>query len=164
MSYNPSSPRPITSNNHNFHSTYSLKPKISINFPKDSRYTKQSFKDECDINLLMSRYLATGELPNLNEAAPQYLDVSAVEFQKSMEFIAGANTLFQELPSAIRNRFQNDPAAFLDFCSHEKNRPELAAMGLLRDEIPSPIPTPIEIKQTSPSAPTSIPATPETTA
>lgn len=130
-----------------FKSAYSQKPKISqITFPENSRWTKQSFKDECDINTIMGRYMRTGEMPMINLSYPQYLDVSGADFQSHMQFIAGAQTMFNELPSDVRNRFQNDPAAFLDFCSNEKNRPEMAAMGLLSLEATQAIlnPTPAE--------------------
>jgi len=83
----------------------------------------------------MAKYRSSGELPILNEVAPQYLDASApMDFQSSMLFIANAKTLFAELPSTIRTRFDNDPGAFINFCSAEKNRPELEEMGLLKPE------------------------------
>jgi len=119
-----------------FQTAYGKKNRVSLTFPENSRWTKQSFKDECDINNVMARYLSTGEMPVLNQQAPQYLDVSGIEYQSAMEFVAGAQTLFQELPSHVRNRFQNDPGAFLDFCSNEKNREEMAEMGLLRPSNP----------------------------
>lgn len=114
-----------------FLTQYSIKPRVQISFPEDSPYTKQSFKDECDINTIMARYQATGQLPEMDVRAPQYLDVTGVEFQSSMEFIAGAKTIFEELPSHLRSRFENEPAKFLDFCSDPKNRPEMADLGLL---------------------------------
>jgi len=115
-------------------SNYSPKTRLQISFPAISPYTKQEFKDECDINILMNRYMESGELPNLNERSPQYLDVTGFDYQSSMEFVAGAKTLFNELPSTLRNRFENDPAQFLDFCSQEKNRPEMAELGLLKPQ------------------------------
>jgi len=117
----------------NFKTAYGEKSRVALTFPENSRWTKQSFKDECDVNTIMNRYLATGEMPVINQQAPQYLDVTAIDYQEAMEFVAGAQSLFNELPSQVRNRFQNDPAAFLDFCGNEKNRPEMAEMGLLSD-------------------------------
>lgn len=146
MSSNPQNPRPTITNSCPFISPYSLKNRVRISFNENSRWTKQSEKDSCDINIIMNRYIATGELPNIAERAPQYLDVTGLEFQSSMDFIAGAKTLFHEMPSAIRTRFENDPAQFLDFCSHEKNRPELAEMGLLRPIVPPVIPNPIPVQ------------------
>lgn len=133
-----------------FRAAYQPRLRVSLSFPENSRWTKQSEKDACDINQIMNRYMATGELPNIAERAPQYLDVTGLEFQGAMDFIAGANTLFHEMPSAIRNRFENDPALFLDFCSQEKNRPELAEMGLLKPIVAPVIPNPIPVQNLTP--------------
>lgn len=134
--------RPISTQQPLIKSTYSPKPRYSISFPADSLHTKQEFKDECDINVLMSKYQSTGQMPVLNERAPQYLDVTGIDYQTSMEFVAGAQTLFNELPSRIRERFSNDPAQFLDFCSNENNRPEMAELGLLKPQAEWAVPMP----------------------
>lgn len=139
---------------------YNPKARLALTFPEDSPYTKQEFKDECDINILLSRYMSTGEIPNLNERAPQYLDVTGMDFQTHMEFVAGAQTLFQELPSAIRNRFSNSPAEFLDFCSQEKNRPEMAEMGLLKPPAEWATPPTPPAAPAAPEAPAAAPAAP----
>ncbi|AXH77820.1 MAG: internal scaffolding protein [Microviridae sp.] len=153
MSSNPKHKKPISTTQPLILSNYSPKKRYQITFNKDSKYTKQSFKEECDINTIMARYQSTGQIPVINQTAPQYLDVSAgADFQSSMEFVAGAQTLFQEMPSSIRNRFGNDPREFLDFCSQEKNRPELAEMGLLKEQMPQLIPTPQQTKQIQPEA------------
>lgn len=143
-----------------FITAYSPKLKTAICFPEQSPHTKQSFKDECDINTIMARYMSTGQLPDLALANPQYFDASGADFQQSMEFVAGAQSLFAELPSQVRNRFGNDPAAFLDFCSHDKNRPELAEMGLLRPNahVPGVEPTPEPKTAPKGSKPVSAPA------
>lgn len=105
--------------------------RVPISFPETGR-TKQEFKDDCDINIIMARFLLSGEIPNVHEAYPQYADATGADFQEAMNFVAGANSMFQQMPSAIRNRFNNDPGAFIDFCSDEKNREEMAQMGLLK--------------------------------
>jgi len=140
-----------TDSNKIIRSAYSEKERHSLSFPAQGR-TKQSFKDECDVNRIMARYLSTGELPNLNNVEPQYLDCTAFDYQQHQNFIAGAMSLFHELPSAIRSRFQNSPAEFLDFCSQEKNRPELAEMGLLRPNTEPLIPAPTLTPSTAPIA------------
>jgi len=132
----------LTSPVHNqIHHKFSKKQRHSITFNNPS-LTKQSFKDECDINRIMARYQATGLLPNVNELPAQYLDVTGLDFQDHQNYIAGANSMFYELPSAIRAKFSNSPGEFLDFCSQEKNRPELAQLGLLRPITEPVIPNP----------------------
>ncbi|AXH74085.1 MAG: internal scaffolding protein [Microviridae sp.] len=134
MSYNKDIPRPITKTDSLPLSNYSPKKRYGMHFAPDSPYTKQEFKDECDINVIMAQYQSTGQIPILNEVAPQYLDCSDFDFRASMEYIAEAKSLFMEMPSRIRNRFDNDPASFLEFCSQEKNRPEMVEMGLLKPQ------------------------------
>jgi len=125
-------------------SLYSPKSRLQIQF-EGQGLTHQSFKDECDINTIMGRYLKTGVLPeNLTQAEAQYLDVSDVDFQAAAELVAGAKSLFEQMPSSIRNRFDNDPAKLLAFTSDVKNRQEAAQMGLLSAEATAAIlnPTP----------------------
>lgn len=141
MSYNPHNPREQMPCYGQLRGAYSRNIPVRFTPEGDSR-AKQSFKEECDINRIMARYEATGELPDMGEVAPQYLDVTGQDFQEHQNFIAGANTLFFELPSGLRARFENNPGLFLDFCSQEKNRPEMAELGLLRAS-PAPAPAPI---------------------
>lgn len=107
---------------------------IHMEFPKDSEFTDQSFKEEADINTIMAKYQSTGEMPVLNQTHPQYLDVTEQDFHTHMNFILEAQALFDDLPSKIRDRFGNDPAAFLGFVNDEANYPEMARLGLLSEE------------------------------
>jgi len=92
--------------------------------------TKQSFKDDCDINKIMDRFVKTGVLDHVREHGPEYGFASSDDFKASMEIIAKAQTMFEELPSKIRTKFENDPAKFLDFVQDEKNTKEMEEMGL----------------------------------
>jgi len=112
----------------------SEKLKLDLLFPENSPHTDQSFKAESDINTIMARYQSTGEMPLINQSYPQYLDVTQQDFQEHMNVIAGANQMFSQLPSKIRDRFGNDPAAFLGFVSDADNRSEMARMGLFTPE------------------------------
>lgn len=104
---------------------------VSLKFPANSRWTKQSFKDECDINTIMSRYQATGEIPKLDVRAPQYLDATGMDFQAMQNKVLEAQALFMELPSKLRTRFANDPGAFLDYVADPANRAEMRELGLM---------------------------------
>lgn len=131
MSYNPKNPIPDTQN---LQSKYSQKVSPSISFPEHSEFTKQEFAQECDINTIMSRYINSGEMPAMNQNTPQYLDVTGLDYTEAMNFVAGAQSLFNELPSSVRSQFDNDPAAFLDFTSNPDNYSKMAEMGLLVPE------------------------------
>lgn len=127
-------PRPVIENKYGIKTLYSTKNRVAITFPEDSPHTKQEFKDECDINILLKRYEHFGEMPPINHVAPQYLDVTGHDYQTHMAVVAGAQSLFNELPSHVRNRFRNDPAEFLDFCHDPANHNEMLKMGLLRPD------------------------------
>lgn len=132
MSYNAKNRTPLAEPGR-FRSAYSTKLQIQMEFPMESPVTRQEFKQECDINYIMGQYELGYEITHINEAAPQYMDCSAETFREHMDYVAGAFSMFEELPAKLRDRFGNDPAEFLEFCSHEKNRPEMAEMGLLSE-------------------------------
>lgn len=136
----------------NIISAYAEKNAVLMSFPENSPHTKQSFKDECDINTLMRRYQSTGEIPNMDTRAPQFLDATGFDYQQHMTFIAEANSLFQDLPSSIRNQFANDPAKFLDFTADDRNRVKMAEMGLLSTEATKAILNPPSAPKSPPSS------------
>ena len=145
MSYQPDNRTKFVESESPFKSAYSRKISVSLSFPENSPYTRQEFKAEADINTIMARYQRTGELPAINVVAPQYLDVTGMDFQEHMNAIREAQELFDALPSQIRNRFQNDPGEFIDFCGDSNNHPELARMGLLSAEATKAILTPMNL-------------------
>lgn len=96
--------------------------------------TKQSFKEDCDINLIMARFVKTGIIDHVREHGPEYGFASSDDFRDSMELISKANSMFEELPSPIRNKFENDPARFLDFVQNPENIKEMQELGLAYNE------------------------------
>lgn len=114
-----------------FRNAYS--PQLRVTAPVGGKArTMQQFKDEADVNVIMSRYMATGVLPeDIDAGARQYLDATGYDFQAAQNLIAGAKSLFEQLPSKIRNRVENDPAKLLDFLRDPKNRAEAEELGLI---------------------------------
>lgn len=94
-------------------------------------HVKQSAKDECDINRIMARFEATGQLPEMIAREPRYGDFSDVpSFQASLEIVAKAEEQFAALPAAVRDRFGHDPAKMLEFCADKRNADEMVRLGL----------------------------------
>jgi len=54
------------------------------------------------------------------------------DYHASVNAVLEAREMFESLPSSVRRRFGNDPAAFLDFVGDEENRDEMEKMGLLK--------------------------------
>lgn len=117
-----------------FITAYGPKERVSLSFPPDEGRTKQSFKDECDINQIMSRYQKTGILEFVAKHAAQYGDCTGIDYQEGMQILTQAKSMFAELPSSIRTQFHNDPGEFLDFVNDPENRAEMREMGLLKPE------------------------------
>lgn len=118
--------------------------------------TKQSFKDECDVNVIMKRFERTGILPTPIGGEPRYLDVSAVDYVEAMREVANARTLFEELPARLRDRFENDPQRMLEFLEDPKNVEEGRELGLLRPKEPEVAPVSVRVTEL-PEAPVARP-------
>lgn len=92
---------------------------------------EQHHKQACDINNIVSKYRKTGLLPE-REGRPHYGDfTSGGDFQECMNMITEAEESFADLPSNLRKRFNNDPAALIDFMSDESNLDEAVKLGLV---------------------------------
>lgn len=122
--------------------------------------TKQSFKDECDINQIMAKYQKTGLINHFQKNQAQYGFAPAVDFRTALELVDKAERQFEELPSSIRKRFDNDPGQFLAFCEDPANRSEMAVLGLLTEEATAAVNS---SDLTSDDATASPPATPPPT-
>lgn len=95
--------------------------------------TKQEFKDECDLNTLMAKYVITGTLP-ASVSVAKYGDFAGVgDFHECQNVLLVAKAQFDALPSKVRDRFRNDVPSFLDFVQDPKNLDEARALGLLKD-------------------------------
>lgn len=130
---------PIADIGKSFVSAYGQKKRVQLHCPAPGR-TKQSFAAECDINTIMARYMKTGVLEHVREDIAQYLDVSGVDFQKSMDLVAGAQSMFHSLPSHIRTKFDNSPRAFLEFMENPANAQEAISLGLATAQAEPSIP------------------------
>lgn len=103
----------------------------SIAFDPSEGLTKQSFAEECDINTIVRRFGLTGQLPS-NIRQPSYGDFTAAfDYRSALDAVIAADESFMTLPANVRQRFGNDPAAFVDFCSDPANRAEAERLGLV---------------------------------
>lgn len=94
--------------------------------------TEQAHKQQCDMNYILRDYQRTGLIKHAAKHEGRYDDVTAVDFQEAMFLVTNAQNMFMTLPSSIRDRFGNDPAAFLDFVQNPSNTDEMARMGILK--------------------------------
>lgn len=94
--------------------------------------TKQSAEPECNINNIIALYKTTGQLTHLSAHLAQYRDVSGLpDLHEAMNLVADANSVFEELPAAVRKICDHDPANFLPFIDNPENFETCVALGLL---------------------------------
>ena len=75
--------------------------------------TKQSFKDSCDINKILKKAQKTGSLAFAEKYGEQtFGEFEGYDLLEAYGKIERANAVFAELPSEVRNDFDNNALAF----------------------------------------------------
>ncbi len=117
-------PREVVVKNH-------FSPSEPIRISCEKGLTKQSFKDECDINNILKKYEKSGILEHANKYQGQYADVTGtVDYQTALNTVMAAKDMFMSLPASIRTMFDNDPHEFLEFAQDPENQEAMIEMGL----------------------------------
>lgn len=135
-------------------------PPVRVYFEEDT-LTKQSFRDECNINNIMAKYIRTGVIDHANNYQAEYGFALALDYREANEIIIRADAMFLDLPSSVRERFDNDPAEFLAFVQDEANLPEMQEMGLVSKPEPIQEPEPAPLATDPPAKPSDPPAVAE---
>lgn len=112
-------------------SLYTSRTRRGLDFKGQISRTKQSFRDETDVNLILAKYTKTGALPDTIKRDPTFGDFSNVPcYQEALNCVTRAHEQFSQLPAHVRKRFENDPKEFLAFASDHKNLQEMVDLGL----------------------------------
>jgi hypothetical protein len=99
--------------------------------------TKQSFKDQTDINKIIQRAQIEGTLSHaLKYPAATYGEFTGVDLLGAFQQVERARAIFSELPSEVRREFNQDAFKFAAFASDPANidrltklMPQLAQPG-----------------------------------
>lgn len=99
--------------------------------------TQQSFKQECDLNVLMSRFKKNCGVDYLTRyngyMSGQFGDFSeVVDYRSALEQLQKAEEVFMSMPAKARAYFQNDCALFLDALHDSSRVEELQGVGILQ--------------------------------
>lgn len=102
---------------------------------QDVSLADQSARDEADINVLVKRFgIGLSPMP-VGARAPFFADISDLKSPHEMaQALVEAQATFMRLPAEVRSRFDNDPHAFVEFCSNDANYDDICDMGLLAPE------------------------------
>ncbi len=87
--------------------------------------TKQSFKDETDINKILKRAQKTGTISHMNKHSGNYGDFTGFDFFEAQLMLSKGREIFDDLPSEIRNEFGQSQAAFFKYVNDPKNKERL---------------------------------------
>jgi len=116
------------------YSLVEVPPKVFCDCSADPGRTKQSFRDEADINVLMKRYEKTGRLVDpyvVGRRQAVFGDFGdGLDFMDAHQRVQDARKAFQTLPARVRDRFGNDPAELLMFLADPANAAEAVELGL----------------------------------
>lgn len=106
--------------------------------PFEPTLTQQHFKNECDINTVLSRYSETGLMPN--HPGSFYGDFSdELSYQNALDCLQNTRDEFLTLPAIVRANFDNDPGKLIRFVNDPNNLDKFASVGLanpIRDSSP----------------------------
>ena len=92
--------------------------------------TKREFGPEAEINNLMRRYLQTGELPIPN-TDPVYGFANADDYLAQQQKLSDFRTMFELLPSEIREQCEGRPERLLDWLDDDRNADRALQLGLM---------------------------------
>lgn len=115
-----------------FRSRYCKYPAVQLEF-KFPSMTEQHHKEDCDVNIILQRYMKTGVLPT-TQKTPLFGDFSSTpqDYASAVKLLHDAEERFSSLPAKVRERFGNDPYQLLQFLDNPANAKEAADLGLIK--------------------------------
>lgn len=92
--------------------------------------TDESFKDECDISLIIERFKVNKIPPRTVNIAYGY-SPTVEDLQNAQYIMAETKSNFEALPSKIRDEFGNDVSNYLAYISDSANLKDCYERGLI---------------------------------
>lgn len=104
--------------------------------------TDQSFKNACDVNVIMANYAKTGMLSHTTTIEPKFIDNTSIPtLEHAFDIVNRAEDAFYSLPPDIRRLMDNDPSQLESFIANDNNRDILIKNGVLIAKTKETIPT-----------------------
>lgn len=100
--------------------------------PVGESMTKSAPGYEADVNVIIGRYVKTGDASVFNQRIGAYADVSEVgDYQSCVAKVKAAEAAFMTLPAKVREQFRNDPQELVDAMADPARRGELESAGIV---------------------------------
>jgi phage internal scaffolding protein len=139
----------------NFRTPYNNVPPRCFFETTGESLTQQHFAEETEINNILRSHDRNGIIQHIHKGNAIYGDFSNItDFSDALDQIREAQEEFLNIPSKIREQFQNDAGQFFKFASDPSNMDQLVKMGLANPNDSVAMPTddaiPSEEPQTAP--------------
>lgn len=93
--------------------------------------TDQSQKKDCDINVIVAKYLKTGQVKHLAKRVGQYADVSNIpDLSEAIMQVRAAQDAFDALPAQLRQKLNNDPTQMISYLNDSSKLAEHYDLGI----------------------------------
>ncbi len=114
-----------------FNTPYGQQPPRCFFETTGESMTQQHFKEETEINNILRSHDRNGVIEHIHKGNAIYADFSEItDLSDALHQIKEAQAEFLNIPSKIREKFQNDPGQFFKFASDPNNLDQLREMGL----------------------------------
>jgi len=101
---------------------------------------QQQFRDECDVNVIVRRF---GGVPPVQNEGGVYADFTGIsDYETALERVRRAQEDFMKLDPKVRERYDNDPARFLNAAA-AMSEGELDELSRAAAPV-APVPTPVD--------------------
>ena len=131
-----------------FYTPYTNPKKVEPFHTVGESMTQEQFAEESEINNIIRSHDRNGVIEHINRGNAIYGDFSNItDFSEALDQIREAQNEFQQIPSEIREKFQNDAGQFFKFASNPDNIQELRNLGLANPEPSVAMPTEPAIPQ-----------------
>ena len=134
--------------NFEFYTPYTNPKTVEPFHTSGESLTQEQFAEESEINNIIRSHDRNGVIEHINRGNAIYGDFSGItDFSEALDQIREAQNEFQQIPSEIREKFQNDAGQFFKFASNPDNIQELREMGLANPEQSEAMPSEPAIPQ-----------------
>ena len=98
--------------------------RVQISFKDSPSLTKQSFKDECNINNIISKYENHGILPGNIHQNATYSYAPNLELKEALDLVKNHQENFEDLPENIQEIFGQNSNNYFEFLDKFESAPE----------------------------------------
>lgn len=125
--------------------TKPIRRRVTIDCGAESR-TKQSFRDQVNVNEIVKRALTSGQLDHVNHREPLFGDFSkSTDLKSQIDAVHQAEESFKTLSSGVRKAAQNKPHILLEMLASDTGCQELRDAGLVVNTEPPAPPAPAPV-------------------